>query len=161
MTRLCDLSVSSYLHDDEPPSLPGNRAAQLAGLRNDCMAELLEEHKRSGRTITVAPYVLASTGDERRAGLAQLGRFAEEQQGWPVTGSSFCDFDPEVPLEERRAFGAACRYASLGFASGILAANRAALTFDDAAYERVLTYLHKHRVFLAFLPLLNEQGAMS
>ncbi|MFD0542198.1 hypothetical protein ACFQ1B_02440 [Streptomyces mexicanus] len=57
-----------------------------------------------------------------------------------------------APLAQRSGFGAACRYAAQGFAHGILAIARPAITTDDDAYLEILEYLHARGVFLAYLP---------
>ncbi|WP_206744187.1 hypothetical protein [Streptomyces silvensis] len=106
--------------------------------------------------MTVVPYVAGAHGGERHDVLARLRHFAAHEAGWDVARTSFSDSDPAMPVERRKAFAAACRYAGAGHASGLLTVGRTAVTADDAAYERVLTFLHERRVFLAYLPLLGE-----
>ncbi|MET7600914.1 hypothetical protein ACWERY_40090 [Streptomyces sp. NPDC004082] len=60
------------------------------------------------------------------------------------------------PLAERPGFAAACRYAAQGYAHGILAIARPALTTDDETYARVLAHLYVRCVFLTYLPSVGE-----
>jgi DNA-binding transcriptional LysR family regulator len=115
------------------------------------MAELIADAARRGHKVRVAPYVLAHPGPERRTDLDLIRRYTGEV-GWQVTLSSFADVGQPPPLTERPGFTAACRYAAQGYAHGILAIARPALTTDDDTYARVLDHLYVRRVFLTYLP---------
>ncbi|MEU6475320.1 hypothetical protein ABZ858_00240 [Streptomyces sp. NPDC047017] len=135
--------------------LPHNTPVRWDGLehlRRDYMLQLTEAIERSGRQVKVAPYALATSGDERRADLALIARYADAA-GLRLTSTSFADEGSAPPVEQRSGFCAARRFAREGFAHGILAIARPAITTDAEVYERVLTDLFEHRIFLAFLPI--------
>ncbi|GHE38249.1 hypothetical protein [Streptomyces griseoaurantiacus] len=127
------------------------RTARLEGLRCEHRAAILGRLEASGRPVRVAAYVLAGPGRERQADVELLARYAE-RMGWKVAGSSFADVGEPPPLAGRAGFAAACRYAAQGYAHGILALARPALTTDNDAYAHVLEYLHTRGVFLDYPP---------
>ncbi|MEU6593279.1 hypothetical protein ABZ923_29320 [Streptomyces sp. NPDC046881] len=137
------------------PLRPPARAARLAVLRREYMGQILAAAARQNRTPRVAPYVLAQPGAERRADLEQVAGYAAEM-GWQVARSSFADVGQPLPLVQRPGFTAACRYAAQGYAHGILAIARPAITTDDDSYARMLEHLRERGVFLAYLPALRE-----
>lgn len=71
--------------------------------------------------------------------------------GRQITPSTFGDIGQVPALTERSGFDAACRYAGQGFAHGIVANNRAAITTHNDAYAHVLHHLHLRGVFLTYL----------
>ncbi|GAA2899361.1 hypothetical protein [Streptomyces mexicanus] len=127
------------------------RAARLEALRREYMTKVINGAHRRGRQVRVAPYFLAEPGPARAADLDTIARYARQQE-WQVTRSTFADIGQPPPLAQRSGFGAACRYAAQGFAHGILAIARPAITTDDDAYLEILEYLHARGVFLAYLP---------
>ncbi|MEV6179912.1 hypothetical protein [Streptomyces sp. NPDC052015] len=137
------------------PLHPQARTARLEVLRREYMKQITATAARHGHPVRVAPYVLAQPGTERRADLELIEQYAAER-GWQVTRSSFADVGQPPPLAQRAGFGSACRYASQGFAHGILAIARPAITTDNDSYAHVLEHLHHRGVFLAYLPALRE-----
>lgn len=127
------------------------RAVSLEARRREYMTEVINDAHRRGRQVRVAPYVLADPGPIREADFETIARYAE-RQGWLVTESTFADVGQPPRLAQRSGFAAACRYAVQGFAHGILAIARPAITTDDDAYLEILDHLHPRGVFLAYLP---------
>ncbi|MFI1767258.1 hypothetical protein ACH41H_35110 [Streptomyces sp. NPDC020800] len=111
----------------------------------------------SGRTVRVAPYVLASSGEERRAGLALIERYVIAA-GLSLAEVSFADTGAPPPIDRRTGWRAVRRYAERGFAHGIVAIARPAITTDVRVYEGLLTDLFVHRLFLALLPTEDSPG---
>ncbi|MGW1801563.1 hypothetical protein ACWCQN_38010 [Streptomyces sp. NPDC001984] len=130
----------------------------LEELRRDYMLQIISGAVGRASPLRVAPYVLAHTVAERRDDLALIESYAVDEMGWQVTACSFADAGQPPPLERRRGFEEAWRYAAQGFADGILAIARPAITTDAEAYARVLDRLYSRRLFLAFLP---GTGAMT
>ncbi|MET7600489.1 hypothetical protein ACWERY_29805 [Streptomyces sp. NPDC004082] len=140
------------------PSLSTDRqwaADCLEGLRQQYEDEVLQRIGEAGRVPCVAAYVLARPGFERHADLDLIRQHAATV-GWRVAGSSFADVGQPPPLAQRPGFAAACRYAVQGYAHGILAIARPAITTDDDTYAQVLEHLHARSLFLAYLPALGE-----
>ncbi|GGT05042.1 hypothetical protein [Streptomyces cinerochromogenes] len=115
------------------------------------MSEITTSVVRSGRVVRVAPYVLASTAEERRADLALIERYVIAA-GMGLTATVFADAGQPPPIGRRSGWRAARRYAEQGYADGIVAIARPAITTDRAEYEALLEDLFAHRLFLAFLP---------
>ncbi|MFH8772039.1 hypothetical protein [Streptomyces sp. NPDC017958] len=130
----------------------------LEQLRRDYMLQIIADSASRRSPLRVAPYVLAHTVTERREDLALIKSYAVDEMGWQVTDCSFADAGQPPPLEARRGFEEAWRYAAQGFAHGILAIARPVITTDAEAYGRVLEHLYSRRLFLAFLP---GTGAMT
>ncbi|CAM5475548.1 MULTISPECIES: hypothetical protein [Streptomyces] len=130
------------------------RAARLEALRREYMGQIVAIAARQGRPLRVAPYALAQPGAEQHADLEQIAEYATAR-GWKVTSSTFADMSQPLPLTQRPGFGAACRYAAQGFADGILAIARPAITTDNETYSLVLEHLHDRDVFLAYLPTVD------
>jgi hypothetical protein len=124
-------------------------------LRREYMASVMADVARRDRPLRVASYVLVQPGAERRADLETIAEYAAGM-GWQVASSTFADMGQPLPLVERPGFTQACRYAAQGFADGILAIARPAITTDNDTYARVLDHLYQRHVFLAYLP---GQGA--
>ncbi|MFF4977945.1 hypothetical protein [Streptomyces sp. NPDC001083] len=103
------------------------------------------------RTVRVTTYVLASSVAERRAD-QELIEDDVRRRGWKLALSSFWDFGQAPPVTDRTGFGEASRYAAQGFAHGIVAIGRQAITTDNAAYEELLHFLGSRGGFLAYLP---------
>ncbi|MFD6294252.1 hypothetical protein ACFWFU_05515 [Streptomyces sp. NPDC060235] len=103
-----------------------------------------------GRTIRVAPYTLTMPGAERRADLELIETYVRSQ-GWLPTRSTFGDIGQPLPIARRSGFGAACKYAVQGFAEGIIAISRPAITMDNDAYRDALDFLNERAVFLTYL----------
>jgi hypothetical protein len=122
------------------------------------MLQIIADAARRVRTVRVAPYVLVQPGGERRADLALIEEYAAGL-GWHVTSSSFADAGQPLPLAKRAGFGAACCYAAQGYANGILAIARPAITTSDEAYAQILEHLHERQVFLAYLPAAYDSTA--
>ncbi|WP_030338434.1 hypothetical protein [Streptomyces sp. NRRL S-1022] len=137
------------------PLNPQARATRLEVLRTEYMGQIAAAAIRQGRPLCVVPYVLAQPGAERHADLGLITSYAT-RMGWQVAFSSFADIGQPLPLTRRPGFTAACRYAAQGYAHGVLAIARAALTTDDDSYARVLEHLRERQVFLAHLPTLRE-----
>ena len=133
--------------------LPGD--PRLEALRRQYQREITDSAAHFGRTVRVAPYILAAPGAERRADLELIQAHAQ-RMGWQVTRSSFADVGQAPPIAERFGFGEACRYAAQGFAHGIIAISRPAITTHNDAYADVLEHLHMRGVFLAFLPTVDS-----
>lgn len=131
------------------------RADRLDTLRQQYMLQIIDSAARNGRPVRVTPYVLAQPGPERHADLEFIEQHAA-RVGWQVTASTFADLGQSPPLAQRPGFGAACRYAAQGYAHGILAIARPAITTDNDSYSRVLEHLRERGVFLAYLPALRE-----
>ncbi|MFJ5779991.1 hypothetical protein [Streptomyces sp. NPDC093094] len=136
---------------------PQARTERLELLRKQYMSEITATVARHGRRLRVAPYVLVQPGAERHADLETIATYATAQD-WQVSSSTFADMGQPRPLVERPGFTEACRYAAQGFADGILAVARPAITTDNDTYARVLEYLHQRQVFLAYLPAQPERG---
>lgn len=130
---------------------PEARAARLEVLRREYMNDIVARSARVRRSVRITSYVLAESGEERRADL-ELIRAHAVTLGWKIASTTFADMGQPPPLIQRTGFGAAVRYAAQGFAHGILAIARPALTTDDEAYAEVLEYLYQRGVFLAYLP---------
>lgn len=137
------------------PLRPPARAARLEALRREYMGQIIAVTARQNRPLRVAPYVLAQPGAERRVDLELITEYAAEMD-WQVARSSFADLGQPLPLAQRPGFTAACRYAAQGYAHGILAIARPAITTDDDSYAQVLEHLHRRRVFLTYVPALPE-----
>ncbi|MFD7459201.1 MULTISPECIES: hypothetical protein [unclassified Streptomyces] len=129
----------------------------LEALRYEHIAAITASVAGSGRLVRLAPYVLASTGEERRADLALITRHVIAA-GMEVTSVSFADTGQPLPIRERSGWRAACQHAKQGFAHGIVAIARPAITTDPREYEAVLTDLFTHRLFLVFLPTEDDSG---
>ncbi|MEU0786692.1 hypothetical protein ABZ341_34630 [Streptomyces sp. NPDC006173] len=104
-----------------------------------------------GRAIRVAPYTLSAPGAERRADLGLIAAYVRAQ-GLFSTRSTFGDIGQPLPIARRSGFGAACKCAAQGFAEGIIAIGRPAITMDNDAYRDVLDFLNERAVFLTYLP---------
>ncbi|WP_405863454.1 hypothetical protein [Streptomyces sp. NBC_00005] len=133
------------------PLRPSARAARLEVLRREYMAQIIAVALRRGRPVRISPYVVAQPGGQRQADLELIRTYAAEM-GWQLTRSSFADVGQPPPLVQRAGFGAACRYAAQGYAHGILAIARPALTTDNESYAHLLERLHHRGVVLAYLP---------
>ncbi|MFF7975781.1 hypothetical protein [Streptomyces sp. NPDC007905] len=133
------------------PLQPQARAARLEALRREYMAQIIAIAARNRGTVRVVPYMLAQTGSERRADLALIAQYATQMR-WKTTQTTFADLGQPPPLDQRPGFAAACRYAAQGYAHGILAIARPALTTDNDTYARLLEHLHTRGVFLTYLP---------
>ncbi|MGQ4344063.1 hypothetical protein [Streptomyces sp. SAS_275] len=131
-----------------PPLSRTPTDGRLEGLRSLYERQVIEG---ASRTVRVAPYVLASAVSERRADQELIEAYVSGR-GWNLALTSFADLGQAPPVMERSGFGEACRFASQGFAHGIVAISRHALTTDNAVYEELLDFLHNRGVFLAFLP---------
>ncbi|MGW0770784.1 hypothetical protein [Streptomyces sp. NPDC002676] len=127
----------------------------LEGLQRDYMLQIIAAIAARGSQVRVAPYVLAHTMGERNTDLALIKSYAVEEMGWQVTKAPFADAGQAPPLERRRGFASGWQYAMQGYADGILAIARPAITTDLVAYARVLENLAERRLFLAFLPTEN------
>ncbi|MET9734748.1 hypothetical protein ABZZ79_30150 [Streptomyces sp. NPDC006458] len=134
---------------------PQVRTARLEILRKEYMDQIAADVALRGRPLRVASYVLAQHGDQRRADLTLIAEHAAEM-GWQVASSTFADAGQPLPLLERSGFTEACRYAARGFADGVLAIARPAITTDNDTYARLLERLYQRHVFLAYLPALPE-----
>lgn len=145
------------------PTVKGNDVTTSSGQPSPCTAlidarleslrSLYEKETTDGasRAVRVAPYVLASSVAERRADL-ELIRAHVHCKGWQLTLTSFADLGQAPPVTDRSGFNEACRYATQGFAHGIVAISRQAVTTDNTVYEELLDFLRHRGVFLAFLP---------
>ncbi|MGW4518792.1 hypothetical protein ACWEO4_44505 [Streptomyces sp. NPDC004393] len=133
------------------PLQPQARTARLEALRREYMAQIIAIAARHRRAVRVVPYMLAQTGPERRADLELIEQYAAQMR-WKTTRTTFADMGQPPPLDQRPGFAAACRYAAQGYAHGILAIARPALTTDNDSYARVLDHLHERGVFLTYLP---------
>ncbi|MFE9812504.1 hypothetical protein [Streptomyces sp. NPDC005548] len=135
--------------DSGRPSL----STALADGRLEGLRSLYEREVTNGasRTVRVAPYVLASSVAERRADLKLIEAYVLEK-GWHLALTNFADLGQAPPVTDRSGFNEACRYATQGFAHGLVAISRHAITTDNAVYEELLDFLHNRGVFLAFLP---------
>ncbi|MGW6216459.1 hypothetical protein [Streptomyces sp. NPDC055109] len=125
---------------------------RLEGLRSLYEREITDG---ASRTVRVAPYVLASSVAERRADL-ELIEAHVLAKGWKLALTSFADLGQAPPVTDRSGFNEACRYATQGFAHGIVAISRHAITTDNTVYEELLDFLRHRGVFLAFLPAAND-----
>ncbi|MGW3633475.1 hypothetical protein ACWD7F_25525 [Streptomyces sp. NPDC005122] len=131
-----------------PPETIRPKNARLEILRRRYEREVVESARR---VVRVAPYVLVGPGAERRADLDLIEDHVRAR-GWHITRASFADVGQAPPITQRSGFGEAFVFAAQGFAHGIVAIGREAITTDDAAYEHVLDELGAHGVFLTFLP---------
>ncbi|MET8292090.1 hypothetical protein ABZV80_44340 [Streptomyces sp. NPDC005132] len=127
------------------PALADNR---LETLRCSYEQQVIEKARH---TVRVAAYVLASSVAERRAD-QELIEAHVRGQGWNLALTSFWDFGQAPVITERTGFGEASRYAVQGFAHGIVAIGRPAITTDNVVYEELLHFLGTRGVFLTFLP---------
>ncbi|MET8412551.1 hypothetical protein ABZV34_31445 [Streptomyces sp. NPDC005195] len=130
-----------------PGLSPALADERLENLRSAYEQKVIE---RARRTVRVTTYVLASSVAERRAD-QELIEAHVRGEGWKLALSSFWDFGQAPPVTDRTSFGEASRYAAQGFAHGIVAIGRPAITTDDAAYEELLDFLGSRGVFLAYL----------
>ncbi|MET8288356.1 hypothetical protein ABZV80_24305 [Streptomyces sp. NPDC005132] len=126
---------------------PALADARLENLRRAYEEKVVESARR---TVRVTTYVLASSVAERRAD-QELIEAHVRGEGWKLALSSFWDFGQAPPIPDRTGFGEASRYATQGFAHGIVAISRQAITTDNAAYEELLHLLGSRGVFLAYL----------
>ncbi|MER5450528.1 hypothetical protein ABT065_33730 [Streptomyces sp. NPDC002764] len=133
---------------------PEARAARLEVLRREYVNDIIAKAARANRSVRITSYVLADSGEERRADL-DLIRAHAVTLAWKVASTTFADMGQPPPLTQRPGFGAACRYTTQGYAHGIGAIARPALTTDDEAYTHVLEYLYHQGVFLAYLPAVS------
>ncbi|MGW0885893.1 hypothetical protein [Streptomyces sp. NPDC002671] len=90
----------------------------LEELQRNYMLQIIAAIAARGSQVRVAPYVLAHTMDERNTDLALIKSYAVEEMGWQVTKASFADAGQAPPLERRRGFASAWRYAMQGYADG-------------------------------------------
>ncbi|MFF7977338.1 hypothetical protein [Streptomyces sp. NPDC007905] len=137
------------------PLQPLACTARLEALRREYTAQIIAIAARNRRTVRVVPYVVAQTGSERRADLELIEQYATQMR-WKTTRTTFADLRQPLPLDQRPGFAAACRYAAQGYAHGILAITRPAITTDNDSYAHVVEHLRERRVFLAYLPALRE-----
>ncbi|MET8454139.1 hypothetical protein [Streptomyces sp. NPDC005209] len=140
------------------PLSPQARAARLEVLRSEYMAQIIAAAARHGDPVRVAPYVLTQPGTERHADLELIEKYAAGR-GWQVTRVTFADVGQPPPLDQRLGFGALCRLAARGYAHGILAIARPAITTDNETYAQILEHLHVRGVFLAYLPTEHDAPA--
>ncbi|MGW3669271.1 hypothetical protein [Streptomyces sp. NPDC005141] len=133
--------------------------ARLESLRSRYEADTIAGARRAHRTVRVAPYVLAAPGTELGADL-ELIEAHVHGKGWHVTRSSFGDAGQAPAIGQRSGFAEAFVYAAQGFAHGIVAIGRAAITTDNEAYADVLEQLHRRGVFLAYLPTTEAPGPL-
>lgn len=134
------------------PLSPTLNDCRLEGLRGLYERQVIEG---ASRTVRVTPYVLASAVSERRADQELIEAYVRAR-GWNLALTSFADLGQAPQVMERSGFGEACRFASQGFAHGIVAISRHALTTDNTVYEELLDFLHHRGVFLAFLPSADD-----
>ncbi|MGW7387073.1 hypothetical protein [Streptomyces sp. NPDC054794] len=137
------------------PLSPQARAARLEVLRREYMAQIIAAAARHSDPVRVAPYALTQSGAERHADLELIEKYAAGM-GWHLTRVTFADVGQPPPLDQRLGFGAACRLAARGYAHGILAIARPAITTDNETYAQVLEHLHLRGVFLAYLPTEHD-----
>ncbi|MEU0787780.1 hypothetical protein ABZ341_40390 [Streptomyces sp. NPDC006173] len=133
---------------EQPTVAAALRERRLEGLRRTYEQEIVTSVRR---TVRVVPYALASSAEERGADHELIAAHVRAT-GWQVSRATFWDGGQAPPLTERAGFGNAFRYATQGFAHGIVAISRAAIATDDTTYEYVLDELRAHGVFLTFLP---------
>ncbi|MEV0186488.1 hypothetical protein AB0I54_45930 [Streptomyces sp. NPDC050625] len=150
--------VTPQGNDVTTPLSPRAHAARLEVLRRKYMAHIIAAAACHGRPVRVAPYTLTQPGAERHAGIELIEKYAAGM-GWQVTRSTFAAMGQPSPLAQRAGLGAACRYAAQGYAHGILAIARPALTTDNEAYAQVLEHLHVRGLFLAYLPTERDAPA--
>ncbi|MGQ4344102.1 hypothetical protein [Streptomyces sp. SAS_275] len=136
----------------QPSVAAALRERRLEGLRRTYEQEIVAMARR---TMRVVPYVLAASREERGAD-HELITDHVRAMGWQVSRATFWDGGQAPPVAERAGFGDAFRYAMQGFAHGIVAISRAAITTDDKTYEHVLDELRAHGVFLTFLPVDDD-----
>ncbi|MEU4166126.1 hypothetical protein AB0F46_04470 [Streptomyces sp. NPDC026665] len=134
-----------------PALAPGLEDTRLEIVRRRFQSEIVTAAREAGRTVRVAPYMLAEPGDERRADL-ELIEAHVRSLGWQLAATSFADVGQAPAIGQRPGFTKACLYAAQGFAHGIVAINRAAITTDNPAYALVLEQLRHRSVFLSYLP---------
>ncbi|MFD8423506.1 hypothetical protein [Streptomyces sp. NPDC059466] len=134
--------------DSGQPSLPTALTDELESLRSAYERQVIETARR---TVRVATYVLASSVAERRADQELIAAYVRSQ-GWKLALTAFWDFGQAPPVTDRTGFAEASRYAEQGFAHGIVAISRQAITTDNARYEELLHRLGARGVFLAYLP---------
>lgn len=127
----------------------------LEQLRREYMARITDAVARRGWLVRAAPYVLVSSGEERRADLALIARYAIAA-GIGLTSESFADVGQPPRIGERSGWREARHYAEQGFAHGIVAIARPAITTDSEEYAALLEDLFAHRLFLAFLPTADD-----
>ncbi|MGW3668572.1 hypothetical protein [Streptomyces sp. NPDC005141] len=130
---------------------PRPQDVRLEILRRRIQADIIARARRAHRTVRVAPYILAGPGAERRADLELIQSHVHRME-WHLTRSSFADVGQAPAIGQRTGFTEACLYAAQGFAHGIVAIGRAAITTDNAAYADVLEQLHHSGVFLSYPP---------
>ena len=138
-----------------PSATPRPDDVRLEILRRRYEADIIAAAARARRTVRAAPYVLAGPGGERQADL-ELIEAHVQHKGWHVTRVSFADLGQAPPIGHRVGFGEACLYAAQGFAHGIVAIARTAITTDNDAYAELLVQLHCRVVFLSFLPTMHD-----
>ncbi|MEV6810512.1 hypothetical protein [Streptomyces sp. NPDC051129] len=126
----------------------------LDALRRAYMEQIITTVSDSGHLVRITPYLLAHSPEERRADLAQLRTYAVVA-GIVLTREWFADAG-QPPLALRSGWQAARRHAEQGFAHGIVAVARPAITTDPVQYAAVLDDLYAHRVFLALLPTEHD-----
>ncbi|KAB1989789.1 hypothetical protein [Streptomyces triticiradicis] len=124
---------------------------RLEIVRRRFQSEIVAAARDTGRTVRVTPYVLAEPGDERRADLELIDAYVRSL-GWQLAATSFADVGQAPVIGQRPGFTQACMYAAQGFAHGIVAISRAAITTDNDTYALVLEQLHHRSVFLSYLP---------
>ncbi|MFC8125929.1 hypothetical protein [Streptomyces sp. NPDC057302] len=134
-----------------PSQDPTRVSAHLDTLRTHYMGDLLKDLTQEP-TVTLIPYVVATPGEKRRQALEQLRRCASQKPGWHVTEHSYFDDNDAVwrSSEQRHGLAAACRYAVIGPAHGLLVMGRSAMPLDNYEYQRILHYFHQHQRFVAF-----------
>ncbi|MEU1203524.1 hypothetical protein ABZ446_46050 [Streptomyces sp. NPDC005813] len=126
---------------------------RLEILRRQYQREIAGSAAHHGWPVRAAPYVLAAPGAGRQRDLEMIEVHAR-RLGWQVTRRTFADIGQIPARTERSGFDAACRYASQGFAHGIVAINRAAITTRNDVYAHILNHPHLRGVFLAYLPAI-------
>ncbi|MER6678148.1 hypothetical protein [Streptomyces sp. NPDC000983] len=140
-----------------PALAPRPEDARLEIARRRFQAETVAAARAAGRTVRVAPYILAAPGPERRADLELIEKYVRSR-GWQLAATSFADLGQPPPIGQRSGFAEACLYAARGFAHGIVALSRAAIITDNQAYADILDQLHHRAVFLAYLPASGGPG---
>lgn len=142
-----------------PPlaATPRPEDVRLEIVRRRFQLETVATVRAAGRTVRVVPYALAEPGAERRADLELIENHVRSR-GWRLAASSFADVGQAPEIGQRSGFTEACLYAGQGFADGIVAISRAAITTDNDTYALLLEQLHHRAVFLTYLPTAEAAG---
>ncbi|MCC2275445.1 hypothetical protein LKL35_08420 [Streptomyces sp. ET3-23] len=132
-----------------------DRNVRLMKLRREQMERRLEALRICGRVPRIALYARTVNGQGPDRSLAAAGEFAA-RMGWQVgRDQTFTDCISLRALEDRYGWLQIRKHVTSGFADGVVALTRAAISPQLGEYETELNWLAMHSGFIALVHAEN------